>query len=108
MKKIMFGLAAAAAIGAFAIESANVVGYTTATSGADNNFVTVPFNAIGYNTAEGVVEQTAAVNNGIYTIATIVPFIMYLAMFLFLQFGYNLTKKYVQTVRETLDAANEE
>ena len=69
---------------------------------------TMAMAAIGYNTAEGVVEQTAAVNNGIYTIATIVPFIMYLAMFLFLQFGYNLTKKYVQTVRETLDAANEE
>lgn len=69
---------------------------------------TMAMAAIGYNTAEGVVEQTASVNNGIYTIATIVPFIMYLAMFLFLQFGYNLTKKYVQTVRETLDAANEE
>ena len=52
MKKIMFGLAAAAAIGAFAVESANVVGYTTGTTGADNNFVTVPFNAIGYNTAD--------------------------------------------------------
>ena len=63
--------------------------------------------AIGYNTAEGVIEQEAAVNNGIYSIATIVPFVMYLAMFLFLQFGYNLTKKYVQTVRETLDAQNE-
>ena len=60
--------------------------------------------AIGYNTAEGVIEQEASVNNGIYSIATIVPFVMYLAMFLFLQFGYNLTKKYVQTVRDTLDA----
>ena len=62
MKKIMFGLAAAAAIGAFAIESANVVGYTTATSGADNNFVTVPFNAIGYNTAD--IQQIAISDGG--------------------------------------------
>ena len=29
MKKVMFGLAAAAAIAAFGIESANTVGYTT-------------------------------------------------------------------------------
>ena len=65
---------------------------------------TMAMAAIGYNTAEGVIEQEAAVNNGIYSIATIIPFVMYLAMFLFLQFGYNLTKKYVQTVRETLDA----
>ena len=35
-----------------AIESANTVGYTSATSGADNNFITVPFNAVGYNTAD--------------------------------------------------------
>ena len=33
MKKVMFGLAAAAAISAFAIESANVVGYKTTNSG---------------------------------------------------------------------------
>ena len=36
----------------FAIESANTVGYTGSTSGADNNFITVPFNAVGYNTAD--------------------------------------------------------
>ena len=62
MKKIVFGLAAAAAIGAFAIESANVVGYTTAMSGADNNFITVPFNVIGYNTAD--IQQIAISDGG--------------------------------------------
>ena len=62
MKKVMFGLAAAAAICAFAIESANTVGYTTATSGADNNFITVPFNAVGYNTAD--IQQIAISDDG--------------------------------------------
>ena len=54
MKKIMFGLAAAVAVGALAagVESSNTVGYTTATSGSDNNFITVPFNAVGFNTAD--------------------------------------------------------
>ena len=54
MKKIMFGIAAAIAVSALAtdVESSNVVGYTGATSGADNNFITVPFNAVGYNTAD--------------------------------------------------------
>ena len=35
-----------------AIESENIVGYTTATSVADNNFKTVSFNAVGMNTAD--------------------------------------------------------
>ena len=52
MKKLMFTAAVAAAGLAFGIESANTVGYTSATSGADNNFITVPFNAVGYNTAD--------------------------------------------------------
>ena len=29
-----------------------IVGYTGATTGADNNFVTIPFNAIGFNTSD--------------------------------------------------------
>ena len=37
---------------AAALESANIVGYTTKTSGADNNFITVPFTDIGYNTSD--------------------------------------------------------
>jgi len=52
MKKLMFTAALAACGAAFAIESANVVGYNGSTSGADNNFITVPFNAVGYNTAD--------------------------------------------------------
>ena len=28
------------------------MGYTGATTGADNNFVTIPFNAIGFNTSD--------------------------------------------------------
>ena len=54
MKKLMFAAAVAAGLVAFGdgIESANSVGYTTSTSGSDNNFITVPFNAVGYNTAD--------------------------------------------------------
>ena len=59
---------------------------------------------IGYDTAEGVVAQTDAVNNGIYSIATIVPFIMYLVMFLLLAVAYPLTKKRVEAQRSELDA----
>ena len=49
--------------------------------------------AVGYNPAQGNITQTRAVNEGIYSIATLVPFVMYLCMFLLLQFGYPLTKK---------------
>ena len=52
MKKLIFAAAVAAGMGAFALESANVVGYNGATSGSDNNFVTIPFSDIGYNTAD--------------------------------------------------------
>ena len=53
MKKIIFGMAAAAAVSAFAqIESANVVGYNTGSTGADNNFITIPFTDVGYNTTD--------------------------------------------------------
>lgn len=59
--------------------------------------------AIGYVTTEGTMIQTEAVNEGIYRIATLVPFVMYLCMFLLLQFGYPLTKKAVHDLREELD-----
>ena len=59
--------------------------------------------AIGYVTTEGTMVQTEAVNEGIYRIATLVPFVMYLCMFLLLQFGYPLTKKAVHDLREELD-----
>ena len=43
MKKVMFGLAAAAAISAFAIESANVVGYNTVTINKQYTILGIPF-----------------------------------------------------------------
>ena len=54
MKKLMFTAAAAlfATVGFSAVTSANVVGYTGKTTGAENNFITVPFSAVGYNTAD--------------------------------------------------------
>ena len=51
MKKIMFGLAAAATIGAFGIESANTVGYsTTDFTGKTMVCVGVPFTTVGATT----------------------------------------------------------
>ena len=52
MKKLMIAAAAAVCGSVFALESANVVGYNTGASGSDNNFVTIPFASIGYNTAD--------------------------------------------------------
>ena len=58
--------------------------------------------AVGYSTAAGTVTQTRAVNEGIYAIATIVPFVMYLCMFLLLQFGYPLTKRALEQLHAEL------
>ena len=58
--------------------------------------------AVGYSTAQDAVAQTQAVNEGIYSIATIVPFVMYLCMFLLLQFGYPLTKKAIEQLHAEL------
>ena len=67
MKKIMFGLAAAIAMVAAAdIESSNIVGYTTGASGAQNNFVTIPFAQVGYNTSD--IQQIKIGDNGAGTI----------------------------------------
>ena len=68
MKKLMFAAAVAAGLVAFGdgIESANTVGYNTGTSGADNNFITVPYNAIGYNTAD--IQQIGISDGGAGTI----------------------------------------
>ncbi len=68
MKKLMFTAAVAAGLAAFGdgIESANTVGYNTGTSGADNNFITVPYNAIGYNTAD--IQQIGISDGGAQTI----------------------------------------
>jgi hypothetical protein len=59
MKKVMFGLAAAAAISAFAIESANTVGYITQSLGTDEYVHTV-----------GVSFKECGVAGGAYTVGT--------------------------------------
>lgn len=65
---------------------------------------TIALSIIGYSTAEGVLVQTDAVVNGMYTMATLVPFAMYMGMFLLLQFGYGLTKNKVTQLRYDLDS----
>ena len=53
MKKLMIASFAVAGLVACAdIESANTVGYNTGTTGADNNFITVPFATVGYTTSD--------------------------------------------------------
>ena len=67
MKKLMIAaVASMAAVGAFAVESANIVGYSGKTTGADNNFVTIPFNAVGFNTSD--IQQIALGDGGAGTI----------------------------------------
>ena len=61
--------------------------------------------AVGYSTAQDAVVQTEAVNNGIYSITTLVPFVMYLSMFLLLQVGYPLTKKALEQLHKELSEA---
>lgn len=78
------------------------LGQTLAGMGAS-----VALAVIGYVTAEGVLEQTKEVNQGIYDIATLVPFALYLLMFLILQFGYPLTRARMDDLREELDAQRE-
>ncbi len=63
---------------------------------------TLAMAAIGYSTVAGTFDQSDAVDNGLYTIATIIPFIMYLLMFLLLQFGYPLTKDKVESMKDEL------
>lgn len=57
---------------------------------------------IGY--AEGAASQTAAVNNGIYTIATLIPAILYAVVGIALIFVYNLNKAKVLENVEILKA----
>lgn len=74
----------------------------------------VGFNAllagIGYVAATAgsseVVQQTTEVNNGIYTLATIVPFIMYLIMALLMHLGYNIGRDETIALKEELEARN--
>ncbi len=58
--------AAAVAAGAMAVESANVVGVTTSTTGDGSNFITIPFNDVGYNTAD--IQQIKLSDGGAGTI----------------------------------------
>ena len=57
---------------------------------------------IGY--VEGAASQTMAVNNGIYTIATLIPAVLYVIVGLSLVFIYNLDKKKVLENVEILKA----
>lgn len=75
----------------------------------------VGFNAllagIGYVSSKDVTEvivQTEDVNNGIYTLATLVPFIMYLAMALLMHFGYTLGKKQTIELADELHARHKD
>ena len=68
MKKVMFGLAAAAAISAFAIESANTVGYMNYESGMGIENIGAafaPINAAGEWTATSNIYDTAAVGGDV-------------------------------------------
>ncbi len=72
----------------------------------------VSFNAllagIGYVAATAgsseVVRQTAEVNNGIYTLATLLPFVMYIIMALLLHFGYTLGREETEALKHELDS----
>lgn len=74
----------------------------------------VGFNAllgvIGYVSAEAgagdVVQQTPEVNNGIYTLATLVPFILYIIMALLMQFGYNIKRDDAIALKNELEERN--
>ena len=63
--------------------------------------------AIGYVTKEGTITQTQAVNEGIYYIGTLIPFLIYLCMYLLMKFGYPLSKKRVEALRAELDSKTE-
>ena len=64
MKKLMIAAAAAlwATVGFGDVESSNVVGYNASTTAADNNFVTIPFAQVGFNTSD--IQQIALDDGG--------------------------------------------
>ncbi|MCR4610396.1 MAG: glycoside-pentoside-hexuronide (GPH):cation symporter [Lachnospiraceae bacterium] len=74
----------------------------------------VGFNAllgyIGYVSAESgtgeVIQQSESTINGIYILATLVPFILYLIMALLMQFGYNIKKDDAVKLKEYLEERN--
>ena len=67
MKKLMFAASAAlcATVG-LAIESSNIVGYTGKSSGEQNNFLTIPFASVGFNTSD--IQQIKISDGGLGTI----------------------------------------
>lgn len=44
------------------VESSNIVGYNTGTTGSDNNFITIPFAQVGFNTSD--IQQIALDDGG--------------------------------------------
>ncbi len=63
------------------------IGYVAATAGTDE-----------------VIRQTDEVNRGIYTLATLLPFVMYIIMALLLHIGYNLGKTQTEDLKKELDS----
>lgn len=64
--------------------------------------------SIGYSTAKDVSVQAPEVIDGMYTIATLVPFAIYLAMFIILWKLYPLTKERVAQLGEDLSVQREQ
>lgn len=64
--------------------------------------------SIGYSTAQGVSMQTSEVTDGMYTIATLVPFVIYLMMFIILWKLYPLGKEKVAELGRNLSAQREQ
>ena len=58
--------------------------------------------------SDEVVRQSAEVNNGIYTLATLLPFVMYIVMALLLHIGYNLGRTETEELKKELDSKLEE
>ena len=65
-KMLAVGAAVVGTVAMADIISSSVVGYTGSTTGADNNFVTIPFNAIGFNTSD--IQQIKLSDGGAGTI----------------------------------------
>ena len=65
-KMLAVGAAVVGTVAMADVISSSVVGYTGNTTGADNNFVTIPFNAIGFNTSD--IQQIALGDGGAGTI----------------------------------------
>ena len=65
-KMLAVGAAVVGTVAMADIISSSVVGYTVNTTGADNNFVTIPFNAVGFNTSD--IQQIKISDGGAGTI----------------------------------------